>query len=100
MLPDHLRPMLAKLSHPFDSAEFHYEIKWDGYRAVGLLNKGKVELISRNNKSFAEKFYPVTAALKKWKVDAIVDGEVVVLNNKGIASFGSLQNWMSVPFRL
>ncbi|HEX7848023.1 MAG TPA: non-homologous end-joining DNA ligase [Chitinophagaceae bacterium] len=88
--------MLATLvDQPFDEPGWLYEIKWDGYRAVALLNKGKVELISRNNKSFNEKFYPITAALKKWKINAIVDGEVVVLKKTGVAHFGSLQNWRS-----
>ena len=88
--------MLATLiDKPFDEPGWLYEIKWDGYRALALMNNNKINLISRNNKSFNEKFYPVTAALKKWKINAIVDGEVVVLNKKGIAHFGSLQNWRS-----
>ncbi|MEO7983390.1 MAG: DNA ligase D [Bacteroidota bacterium] len=88
--------MLATLvDKPFDEPGWIYEIKWDGYRAVAMINKGKVDLISRNNKSFTEKFYPVTTALKKWKIDAIIDGEVCVLNESGVANFGSLQNWRS-----
>ena len=88
--------MLATLiDKPFDKAGWIYEIKWDGYRAVAMLNKGKVDLISRNNKSFNDKFYPITAALKKWKINAVVDGEVAVLNDHGVAHFGSLQNWRS-----
>ncbi|MGZ5222370.1 MAG: DNA ligase D, partial [Chitinophagaceae bacterium] len=80
---------------PFDELGWIYEIKWDGYRAVAMINNGKVNLISRNNKSFNEKFYPVSQSLKKWKINAIIDGEVAVLNNNGIAHFGSLQNWRS-----
>jgi bifunctional non-homologous end joining protein LigD len=88
--------MLATLvDQPFDEPGWLYEIKWDGYRAVALINKGKVDLISRNNKSFNEKFYPVVDALKKWDINAVIDGEVVVLNEKGISNFGSLQNWRS-----
>jgi bifunctional non-homologous end joining protein LigD len=94
--PKSFSPMLATLvDKPFDDPGWIYEIKWDGYRAVAMLNKGKVNLISRNNKSFNEKFYSVTAALKKWKINAILDGEVVVLRDSGIAHFGSLQNWRS-----
>jgi bifunctional non-homologous end joining protein LigD len=94
--PKSFKPMLATLvDKPFDEAGWTYEIKWDGYRAVALLDKGKVNLISRNDKSFNEKFYPVTAALKKWKITAVVDGEIVVLSNNGVAHFGSLQNWRS-----
>ena len=94
--PKTFKPMLATLvDKPFDEPGWIYEIKWDGYRAVALLNKGEVSLISRNNKSFKEKFYPVTAALKKWKINAVVDGEIAVLSDSGVAHFGSLQNWRS-----
>lgn len=94
--PRTIKPMLASLiEKPFEEPGWMYEIKWDGYRAIGLMDRGNINLISRNNKSFNEKFYPVTAALKKWKINAVVDGEVVVLNKEGIAHFGSLQNWKS-----
>lgn len=91
-----VQPMLATLvDKPFDEEGWLYEVKWDGYRAIAFLNEGKALLKSRNDKSFDEKFYPVLAALKKWKINAIVDGEVAVLNEKGISDFGSLQNWRS-----
>jgi len=94
--PKSFKPMLATLvDKPFDEGGWIYEIKWDGYRAVAMLNKGKVNLISRNNKSFNEKFYPVMAALQKWKITAVIDGEIAVLTDNGVAHFGSLQNWRS-----
>lgn len=94
--PKTFSPMLATLvDKPFESPDWIYEIKWDGYRAVSLLNKGKVNIVSRNNKSFNEKFYPVLDALKLWKINAVLDGEVAVLKEDGIAHFGSLQNWRS-----
>jgi bifunctional non-homologous end joining protein LigD len=94
-MPRDLSPMLATLvDKPFDKAGWSYEIKWDGYRALGYLKKGKVELRSRNNKSF-EKYYPVYEAFKEWKIDALVDGELVVLNEKGQSNFSELQNWRS-----
>ncbi len=95
-LPAKIEPMLATLvDKPFDEDGWLYEIKWDGYRAVSFINKGNVEIRSRNDKSFNDKFYPVTEALKELKVNAVVDGEVVVVNEKGIADFGALQNWRS-----
>lgn len=91
-----LTPMLATLvDKPVDAPGWLYEIKWDGYRAVAFMNNGEVELKSRNDKSFNEKFYPVYEALQNWGVNAIVDGEVVVLKDSGISDFGSLQNWRS-----
>ncbi len=94
--PVNLTPMLATLvDKPFDQDGWMYEVKWDGYRALGFINKGKVELKSRNNKSFNEKFYPITDALSKWKINAVIDGEVVVVAENGISNFGNLQNWRS-----
>src|SRR5690606_24610177 len=58
-------------------------------------NKDKTELKSRNNKFFNEKFYPIFEAVQNWKVDAVVDGEIVAVNDKGIADFSALQNWRS-----
>lgn len=94
--PKDLQPMLATLvDKPFDNKEWLFEIKWDGYRAVSYINKGVVEISSRNNKSFNEKFYPVYDELKKWKLNAVIDGEIIVANKKGISDFGALQNWRS-----
>lgn len=91
-----VKPMLATLvNQAFDEEGWLYEVKWDGYRAVAYMNKGIVEFKSRNNKSFQEKFYPVYQALETWNVNAIIDGEVVVVDQKGTASFGALQNWHS-----
>ncbi|MGJ1417758.1 DNA ligase D [Sphingobacterium multivorum] len=91
-----VEPMLATLvDKPFDDEGWIYEVKWDGYRAVAFMKGSKVELKSRNDKSFNEKFYPVYDALKDMDLDAIIDGEVVVLSKNGTANFGSLQNWRS-----
>ncbi len=95
-IPKGIKPMLATLvDKPFDDADWQYEVKWDGYRALAFVNKGKVDLLSRNNKSFNDKFYPIYNILKSWKINAVIDGEILVLNDKGIANFGALQNWRS-----
>lgn len=95
-MPKNIKPMLATLvDEPFDDPNWQYEVKWDGYRALAFINKGKVELFSRNNKSFNEKFYPIYDLLNEWKINAVLDGEILVLNDKGISNFGSLQNWRS-----
>ncbi len=94
--PKDISPMLATLiDEPFDEPGWIYEVKWDGYRAIAYLNKGKVHLSSRNNKSFDEKFYPVYDALAALGIDAVLDGEVIVANDAGISNFGNLQNWRS-----
>jgi len=95
-LPKNIAPMLATLvSDAVEEAGWLYEIKWDGYRAIAYLNKGETNIRSRNNKSFNEKFYPVFEALKKWKVNAVVDGEIVVVNEQGLPDFSDLQLWRS-----
>jgi bifunctional non-homologous end joining protein LigD len=94
--PEKLAPMLATLvDKPFDNPDWQYEIKWDGYRTIALCNKEKVNLKSRNDKSFNDKFYPVLNAVKEWNIQAVVDGEIVVLDEKGKSNFGALQNWRS-----
>ena len=91
-----LSPMLATLvDKPFDEPGWLYEIKWDGYRAVAFMNDGEVELKSRNDKSFNEKFYPIYQALQDWGINAVVDGEIVVAKDTGVSDFGALQNWRS-----
>ena len=89
--------MLATLTdEPFDDAGWIYEIKWDGYRALGYLNKGSVEIQSRNNLSFTAKFKEITDALKTWNVHAVVDGEIVAVNDEGAVSFQQLQNFATL----
>src|ERR1044072_1712284 len=95
-LPKTVPPMPATLvDKPFDAANWLFEVKWDGYRAIAICDKNKVSLISRNNKSFNEKFYPVTAALQQLKLNAVLDGEIIISNKEGVSSFGDLQNWPS-----
>ncbi|MBD1395523.1 DNA ligase D [Mucilaginibacter glaciei] len=95
-VPANIKPMKATLvDEPFDELGWLFEVKWDGYRALAISdNKDGVQLISRNNLPF-DKYYPINEALKSWKMDAVLDGELLVLNEKGISDFGSMQNWRS-----
>lgn len=89
-----LTPMLATLvDQPPAEPRWVYEIKWDGYRAMALLQKQHVTLQSRNKRSFNDRFYPVRDALIELNINAVLDGEIVVVNEKGVSDFGSLQNW-------
>lgn len=95
-MPEDIKPMLATLvDKPVDDEGWQYEVKWDGFRALAYMNKGHAELRSRNNKVFNEKFYPVLQALQEWGVNAVVDGEIIVINEKGMPDFGALQAWRS-----
>jgi bifunctional non-homologous end joining protein LigD len=94
-IPRNVKPMKATLvDEPFDDPDWFYEVKWDGYRAVAFVSDNDAELISRNNLPF-DKFYPIIKLLKDWKANAVIDGEILVLNDKGISDFGALQNWRS-----
>ncbi len=95
-IPANLKPMLASVTEePFNDKDWEFEIKWDGYRALAYLNEGDVQLRSRNNNPF-EKYEPVFNALKQWPVNAVIDGEIVVLNKDGKADFKALQDWGTV----
>jgi len=94
--PKDVKPMLATLvDEPSDDDGWLYEVKWDGYRAISYLIDGEVDIRSRNNKTFNKKFYPVFAALQEWGVNAVVDGEIIVVNEKGEPDFNALQEWRS-----
>lgn len=88
--------MSATLSNkPFSDVHWTFEIKLDGYRMIAYIEPGNVKLQSRNLKDFTDKFTQITSALQKWKRNAIIDGEVVTLNEKGHSDFNALQNWKS-----
>jgi bifunctional non-homologous end joining protein LigD len=94
--PKEIAPMLATLvDKPFDKPGWMYEVKWDGYRAIAFVENGNVQLSSRNSKSFNEKFYPLFEEMQTWKINAVIDGEIVSLNENGTADFSSLQGWRS-----
>lgn len=95
-MPTHVDPMLATLVEvPFDEAGWMYEVKWDGYRALAFNHNGKTDLRSRNGESLSRRFYPIVQALGQWNPDAVVDGEIVVVNASGVSSFSRLQTWKS-----
>jgi bifunctional non-homologous end joining protein LigD len=94
-MPTAIKPMLATLTDkPFDREDWIYEIKWDGYRAISYLSNGKVNLLSRKMLSFNEKFPVIVDALKAWKIKAVVDGEIVAIDDAGNPDFQALQNYL------
>lgn len=92
--PWKVSPMLCTLvDESFSREGWLFEIKWDGYRAIGAKKKGDIELYSRNGIDFMEKFPPVAEALRSLKHDVVLDGEVVVVDADGRPHFEWLQNW-------
>ena len=85
--------MLAEsIDEPFDGPDWLFEIKWDGYRAIAFIENGKVRLVSRNQNDLTPR-YPELKELPQFikGKSAILDGEVVALDEKGRASFSLMQ---------
>lgn len=96
--PWSVNPMLCTLvEEPFDRDDWIFEIKWDGYRAVGTKHGDELALYSRNHLDFSGKYTPVVEALREIKHDVILDGEIVVVDNEGRAHFEWLQGWHKKP---
>jgi len=97
-MPDWVKPMLATLiDEPFENSEWIFEIKWDGYRTLSHIKAGKAELLSRNNLSFNHLFPSIASALAKFPKNALLDGEVVVINEAGKPCFELLKNYQNTP---
>jgi bifunctional non-homologous end joining protein LigD len=93
-MPHGIHPMLATLVRaPFDHPDWVFEVKWDGYRAVAEIRDGDVALYSRNLLSLNEKFAPIAEALRACRFDAVLDGEIVVVDDRGQPDFQLLQNY-------
>src|SRR5205085_1559329 len=93
-MPSDIIPMFATLTDkPFDDKDWLFEIKWDGYRALAYVQNKQVRLLSRKNLSFNEKFAPVVRALEELELQALLDGEIVAINEDGKADFQLLQQW-------
>jgi bifunctional non-homologous end joining protein LigD len=92
-MPSAIYPMLAlSIAQPFDNPEWLFEIKWDGYRAVSFIQNGNVRVVSRNQNELTGA-YPELRELPKAldAGNAILDGEVVALDEQGRASFSLMQ---------
>jgi len=91
--PKDFSPELAVLAEsPPSGDDWLHEIKFDGYRILAKIKSGKVRLITRNGKDWTDRFPGIAKALAKLKADsAIIDGEAVVLDDKGRSDFQALQ---------
>ena len=92
-MPTQVTPMLAiSVEKPIDNPEWFFEIKWDGYRSVAFIENGKARLMSRNHNELTGRYpelHALPAAVKAR--NAILDGEVVALDEQGRASFSLMQ---------
>ena len=89
-----ISPMLASLGdEPFDNADWIFELKWDGYRAIAECSGSDVRLYSRNGLSFNERYPLLVQELSKMKLKAVLDGEVVLFNEDDKPDFQKLQHY-------
>ena len=93
-MPHGIQPMLASPTRePFNHPDWIFEVKWDGYRALAEIQRGKVSLYSRNRIGFERRFSPILAELKKFHFEAVLDGEIVVVDDRGYPDFQKLQDY-------
>ena len=92
-MPTAIYPMLAtSINEPFDGPDWLFEIKWDGYRAVAFIENSKTRLVSRNQNDLTPRYPELKDLAKSVKAKtAILDGEVVALDEQGRASFSLMQ---------
>jgi bifunctional non-homologous end joining protein LigD len=93
-LPKFVAPELATLvKTPPRGNDWWHEIKFDGYRAIAAIGGGRVRIFTRSGQNWTEKFSPIAKALQTLDVDsALLDGEIVALDDKGRSSFSRLQH--------
>src|SRR5215472_12838073 len=98
--PDFIPPMMAESAKaPFDSPDWIFEIKLDGYRAITVLDEtGKHHLWSRNGLALEAKFPAIATAVSTLNLrSTILDGEVVAVDENGIPRFQLLQRFQKQP---
>ncbi len=83
--------LLQKADNLYAASDWIYEPKWDGFRVLASVRDGSVRLISRNGHSFTNLFGAVSDALRGFPVSILLDGEVIVINDKGQPDFEALQ---------
>lgn len=97
--PPQVEPQLASAATDppkEDAAHWVHEIKFDGYRTIAHVIDGKVQLITRSGIDWTKRYGDLPKEFAKLPVkQAIIDGEIVVLDDKGISRFSALQDALS-----
>jgi len=92
-MPERVEPCLALLkSKPPTGPDWAFEVKWDGYRLAVHIERGRARIITRGGHDWTARFPTIAHDALELGVDsAILDGEAVVLDERGAADFGALQ---------
>jgi bifunctional non-homologous end joining protein LigD len=92
-LPSYDPVVLIERDRPFDDPKYLFEIKLDGFRALAYVLQGECRLVSRNGSTF-KGFQYLRAAIgdELTAKNAIMDGEIVSLNEQGVLDFNALLN--------
>src|SRR5262249_36130983 len=93
-MPEIVAPQLATLAQTApDGHEWLHEIKFDGYRLLVRIDRGKVRLSTRKGLDWTGKFPELARAFAQLPTDqALIDGEVVAIRPDGLTDFGDLQD--------
>ena len=92
ILSGYMPPMLATLVSEAPAGDWFAEVKYDGYRALSALSNGRLAMWTRNSLDLSARFPRVARALQQLVVgDAVIDGEVCVLDGEGVPRFELIQ---------
>ena len=90
-MPTDIIPMAMVSTHEaFNHKDWLFELKWDGFRALAYCAGEEVKLRSKNNQSFNTKFASIKGELVNLRLNAVLDGEITVLNETGVADFNKI----------
>jgi bifunctional non-homologous end joining protein LigD len=94
-VPSFIPPMLANSrKQPFNDTGWIFEVKLDGFRMIADIKKNSLRIYSRNNVTWNDRFGEIAGILKKKiKQPCVLDGELVVLNEKGVPSFEMIHEY-------
>ncbi len=87
--------LLLRTSDLPEGADWEYELKLDGYRALAIKTGRRIQLRSRNDNDFSLRYPPIVKALAPIADETVLDGEIVALDDSGRPSFNTLQNYGS-----